>query len=115
MSKLILPAAVLATMALVAADSASAGWRRAYRRGYYAPAPATTYYTPAPAPAAPAAGAPVASAPTYRSYSYEPAPINGGTYSPGQPYVQPHEPSQAHFYRADRKMHGLSWYRNPNQ
>jgi hypothetical protein len=117
MSKIILPAVVLASIALVACDDASAGWRR--RSACCVPAPAvvvtpahaTTDYPAAPAPVAvaPRTNPPIASAPgapAYRSFSYD------STYVPAQPYAQPLPPSERRFYRADRKAHGLSWYQN---
>jgi hypothetical protein len=124
MLKIILPAAVLASICLVVSDSASAGWRRRSAccvpapAVVVAPAPATTYYpaTPAPVAVAPSRNPPIASAPSapaYRSYSYDSATVNNGTYVvPAQPYAQPLPPSERRFYRADRKAHGLSWYQN---
>gem|GEM_PF-5791064 len=46
---------------------------------------------------------------SYRSFSYDP----GQTYAAPvyQTYLQPLAPSQSRFFRADRKTHGLSWYR----
>ena len=124
MSKIILPVLVLASIALVVCDDASAGWRQRSAccvpapAVVVAPAPATTYYPAAPAPVAvaPSTNPPVASAqraPAYRSYSYDSAPASGGTYVvPAPSYVQPLPPSERRFYRADRKAHGLSWYQN---
>ena len=116
MFKLISSVAVVGVVMLTVTQDASAGWRRRSRRAetYYAPAPVVTM---APAASAPAAGAPAVaqsrSGSTYRSYSYDSG--TAPTYQVPAPsvYRQPSRaPSEANFFRADRKMHGLSWYRN---
>jgi hypothetical protein len=116
MSKLISSVAVVGLIVLSVSQDASAGWRRRSRRAetYYAPAPVVTM---APAASAPAAGAPAmaqsGSGSTYRSYSYDSG--TAPAYQVPTPNVnrQPSRaPSEANFFRADRKMHGLSWYRN---
>jgi hypothetical protein len=116
MFKLISSVAIVGLVMSTVTQDASAGWRRRCRDAetYYAPAPVVTM---APAASAPAAGAPAmaqsGSGSTYRSYSYDPG--TAPAYQVPAPNVnrQPaREPSQANFFRADRKMHGLSWYRN---
>jgi hypothetical protein len=116
MFKLISFAAVVGVVMLTVTQDASAGWRRRYRHGetYYSPAPVVTM---APAASAPAARAPAmaqsGSGTTYRSYSYDSG--TAPAYQVPAPNVnrQPSRaPSEANFFRADRKMHGLSWYRN---
>src|SRR5262249_4127102 len=103
-------AALVATVVLTASPEA---WARHRRYRYWAPT--YQYYYSAPAPAAPAPAPAVTqrnpAGYTYRSFSYDAAP--GTIYvAPGRPtYYQPLEPSQSHFFRADRKSHGLSWYR----
>jgi hypothetical protein len=118
MFKLISFAAVVGLVMLTVTQDASAGWRRRCRHDetYYAPAaPAVTM---APAASAPAAGAPAVaqsgSGSSYRSYSYDSG--TAPAYQVPAPYMsrQPaRAPSESNFFRADRKMHGLSWYRNP--
>jgi len=116
MSKLISTAAVVGVVMLTVTQDASAGWRRRCQQSetvWYTPAPVVTTAPAASAPAVTPAPAVAQSAngSTYRSYSYNPAPA----YQAPAPnvYRQPaQEPSQANFFRADRKAHGLSWYRN---
>jgi hypothetical protein len=114
MFKLFSSAAIVGLVLLTVTQDASAGWRRRCRQSesvwYAAPVVTTAPAASAPAPRAPAM-AQSGNGSTYRSYSYDSAPA----YQAPAPYVsrQPaREPSQANFFRADRKMHGLSWYRN---
>jgi hypothetical protein len=115
MFKLNSSVAVVGLVMLSVTHDASAGWRRRCRHGEtYAPAPMVTM---APTSNAPAAGAPAVAqsgnGSSYRSYSYDSG--TAPAYQAPAPYVnrQPSRaPSEANFFRADRKMHGLSWYRN---
>ena len=116
MFKLISSAAVVGFVVLTVTQDASAGWRRRCRQDetYYAPAPVVKM---APAASAPAAGAPAVaqsgSGSTYRSYSYDSGTAPAYQVPGPNVYRQPaRAPSEANFFRADRKMHGLSWYRN---
>jgi isopentenyl diphosphate isomerase/L-lactate dehydrogenase-like FMN-dependent dehydrogenase len=116
MFKLISLAAVVGVVTLTVTQDASAGWRRRWRQRetFYAPAPVVTT---APAASVPAAHAPAVaqsgSGTTYRSYSYDSGTAPAYQVPAPNSYRQPaREPSQANFFRADRKMHGLSWYRN---
>ncbi len=116
MLKLISSAAVVGVVMLTVTQDASAGWRRRcrYAETYYAPAPVVTM---APAASAPATGAAAmaqsGSGSTYRSYSYDSSTAPAYQVPAPNVYRQPSRaPSEANFFRADRKMHGLSWYRN---
>jgi hypothetical protein len=116
MFKLISSAAVVGVVMMTLTQDASAGWRRRSRRAetYYAPAPAVMM---APAAAAPAAPGPAmarsGNSSTYRSYSYDSGTAPAYQVPAPNVYRQPSRaPSEANFFRADRKMHGLSWYRN---
>jgi hypothetical protein len=114
MFKLLSSLAVVGLVMLTVTQDASAGWRRRCRQDE------SVWYSEPVVTTAPVVNAPVAPAPamaqsgngsTYRSYSYDSAPA----YQAPAPYVyrQPaREPSQSNFFRADRKAHGLSWYRN---
>jgi hypothetical protein len=116
MFKLISSVALVGLVMVTVTQDASAGWRRRCRRSetVYAPAPVVTM---APTASAPAAGAPAmaqsGSGSTYRSYAYDSG--TAPAYQVPAPNLsrQPSRaPSEANFFRADRKMHGLSWYRN---
>jgi hypothetical protein len=45
---------------------------------------------------------------SYRSFSYDPGQM---VRAPAMQSQSSSAPSQSRFFRADRKMHGLSWYR----
>jgi hypothetical protein len=116
MFKLISSVTAVGLIVLSVTEDASAGWRRRCRNAetYYAPAPVVTM---APAASAPADRAPAmaqsGSGSTYRSYSYDSGTAPAYQVPAPNVYRQPSRaPSEANFFRADRKMHGLSWYRN---
>ena len=113
MFRFISTATAAGLLVVTISHDASAGWRRWQRcqPGWYAapvavvPAP-NLNVTPAPVMAQSPSGS------SYRSYSYEPVPA----YQAPAPSVSSQPvlaPSQSRFFRADRKAHGLSWYRNP--
>src|SRR5258708_4178687 len=108
MFKLISFVAVVGLVMLTVTQDASAGWRRRCRHDemYYAPAPVVTM---APAATAPAAGAPAmaqsGSGSSYRSYSYDSGTAPAYQVPAPSVYRQPSRtPSEANFFRADRKM-----------
>ena len=109
MSELLASCALAGALVLMVSHDASARWRH---RRYWAPT-YQYYYAPAQAATAP----PVARSGTgysYRSFSYDTAGAAPYVAPPAAPvyrYQQPLAPSQSHFFRADRKAHGLSWYR----
>jgi hypothetical protein len=106
MSKSIWSAAVVGLIVLTLSQEASAG-RRHRRPVWYAPS-----YAPvavAPQAAAPATAQAPRGANSYRSYSYDSTPVYQ---APAAPAYRSQAPSESNFFRADRKMHGLSWYRN---
>ncbi len=113
MSKFVSIAAALALLVLTVSQDASAGWRRCRRQTvWYAPA---TVAAPAPVASPPPVNSQAvprtANGSTYRSYSFEPTTVAPAPapYTYSQPTLAP---SQARFFRADRKAHGMSWYRN---
>src|SRR5689334_1211015 len=107
MPKLLLSAALVATIVLTSSHEASAR-RRCYRQ--WAPAyQSYSYAAPAPAVAGQNPGGY-----SYRSYSYDTAAPSAVYRAPSPPVYQSYQPlapSQSHFFRADRKAHSLSWYR----
>lgn len=112
MYKFVSAAAMVGLLVLTVSQEASAGWRRRCRTVWYPPVAAAV---PAPAASAPVVNSPAmarsGNGATYRSYSYDAGPAYRA--APGYSYSQPTlEPSQSRFFRADRKAHGLSWYRN---
>ena len=109
MSKLLVAAALVSGILLGVSQDASARCRR-YRYG------TPTYQSYHTAPAATAAAAPAVAQGngagySYRSFSYDAASAPVVYTAPARPTYQALAPSQSHFFRADRKSHGLSWYR----
>jgi len=109
MSKLFVAAALVSGIVLSVSQQASArcrryrDWTPTYQNYYTAPA--------ATAAAAPAIAQGNVGGYSYRSFSYDAAPAPVVSAAPARPAYRPLDPSQSHFFRADRKAHGLSWYR----
>jgi len=106
MLKFVAFSAIVGSIVLSFSQDASAAGRRCrrYTSVWYVPAPVAATV---PAPRAPAV-AQSGSGSSYRSFSYD----SGPTYIAPAPQYQPSlAPSQSRFFRADRKVHGLSWYR----
>lgn len=112
MLKLISTAMVVGLLVCTVSQDASAGRRRCRQHDtvWYSPAPVTmatpagsAYQENAPAMAQSGNGY------SYRSFSYDSSPnVQMQTARPYRTVA----PSESRFFRADRKMHGLSWYSN---
>jgi len=113
MGKTITSLLVVGTIVLMVSQDASAGRRSCRNSGgyYYSNTAAPAATAPAPVAPAPAVAQNNSSGTTYRSYSYDPAPVatmpgRASAYSFRTPTME--RATAPYMFRADRKMWGLA-------